>query len=423
MLDSVRLPGVTNGTWSLRVKIEDPEKPIPSYIHRRDEGELWSLNFEGRVFRCWKCGSPTHIGDKCREQNKTFEEIFSETGDDSLAKPTWAAVVRSGNVDTLDDHRKRVRELEQRLTAEHLKKTKELQRQRLELEVKEAEEEKQRQITLAGVESAAKIAVGSPSSEERDVGIMSDQDKVSDQNNVSDSDLLSAVTSSEVQTNVPSFSSISLRFSETLQAGLRAHRHLELTKNVPPPELGLLFGESSKMLAVEYKGDMRGQGGYAARREFEDTKVVSASQQHSSTKTDSCEMGLKGRKRQNPSKEVDKETNDLLSVMYATDADSTSSESSSITSLEAKKLRLEEILWEEALVDQSDLGNSSASVGGEIDSPPLTNLCENEMSDKLDLGKFPPLRDSSGLKGSSSVSSVKRGAKKLCNCCFFLTVA
>ena len=77
-LDSTRLPGVTNGTWSLRVKINDADKAIPSYIHRRDEGELWSLNFEGRVFCCWKCGSPTHIGDKCRSPNKTFEEMFRE---------------------------------------------------------------------------------------------------------------------------------------------------------------------------------------------------------------------------------------------------------------------------------------------------------------------------------------------------------
>ena len=38
MLDSGRLPGVTNGTWSLRVKFIDPDKIIPSYIHRRDEG-------------------------------------------------------------------------------------------------------------------------------------------------------------------------------------------------------------------------------------------------------------------------------------------------------------------------------------------------------------------------------------------------
>ena len=52
MIDEKRLPGVTNGTWTLRVKITDHEKFIPSYIHRRDEGELWSLNFEGRVFCC-----------------------------------------------------------------------------------------------------------------------------------------------------------------------------------------------------------------------------------------------------------------------------------------------------------------------------------------------------------------------------------
>ena len=40
LLDSNRLPGVTNGTWEIRVKIHDAEKVIPSYIHRRDEGEL-----------------------------------------------------------------------------------------------------------------------------------------------------------------------------------------------------------------------------------------------------------------------------------------------------------------------------------------------------------------------------------------------
>ena len=55
-LDVARLPGVTNGTWTLRVKIFDPDKIIPSYIHRRDEGELWSLNFEG------KCSSAGSVG-------------------------------------------------------------------------------------------------------------------------------------------------------------------------------------------------------------------------------------------------------------------------------------------------------------------------------------------------------------------------
>ena len=44
-----KMPRVTNGTWKLRVKIVDAEKVIPSYIHRRDKGELWSLNSEGSV--------------------------------------------------------------------------------------------------------------------------------------------------------------------------------------------------------------------------------------------------------------------------------------------------------------------------------------------------------------------------------------
>ena len=74
MLDANRLPGVTNGQWALRLKIMDQDKAIPSYVYRRDEGELWSLNFEGRVWACWKCGGSGHIGDKCSSQ-ETFDEI------------------------------------------------------------------------------------------------------------------------------------------------------------------------------------------------------------------------------------------------------------------------------------------------------------------------------------------------------------
>ena len=60
LLDEKRLSGCTIGVWNVRVKIIDPEKIIPSYIHRRDEGELWSLNFEGRLLtmlcclNCWR---------------------------------------------------------------------------------------------------------------------------------------------------------------------------------------------------------------------------------------------------------------------------------------------------------------------------------------------------------------------------------
>ena len=89
MLDANRLPGVTNGQWALRLKIMDQDKAIPSYVYRRDEGELWSLNFEGRRFVCCKCGSPDHIGDKCKGQERTFDEVFGE--DSPLS---WAAVVK-----------------------------------------------------------------------------------------------------------------------------------------------------------------------------------------------------------------------------------------------------------------------------------------------------------------------------------------
>ena len=97
LLDPRRLPGVTNGCWALRVKLTDPDKEIPSYIHRRDEGETWSLNYDGRRFVCWKCGSPSHIGDRCDNQGRTFDEIFNgSVSDESFSPPTWAAVVRTG---------------------------------------------------------------------------------------------------------------------------------------------------------------------------------------------------------------------------------------------------------------------------------------------------------------------------------------
>ena len=103
LLDPKRMPGVTNGTWLVRVRITDPNKVIPPYIIRRDEGELWSLNFDGRRFVCWKCGSSDHIGDKCRDQERTFEEVF---GDDKGpdAPISWAAVVR-GSSDFNDSFR------------------------------------------------------------------------------------------------------------------------------------------------------------------------------------------------------------------------------------------------------------------------------------------------------------------------------
>lgn len=147
MLDAKRLPWITNGTWALRVKILDPDKMIPSYIHRRDEGELWSLNFEGRVFCCWKCGSGTHIGDKCRDQSRTFEEIFNgSVTDTDFEKPTWAAVVRSGPGDGEGlEQRQRIKEIEAKLKEDNKRRDREekLLEERRKIEEEEAENQKQ----------------------------------------------------------------------------------------------------------------------------------------------------------------------------------------------------------------------------------------------------------------------------------------
>ena len=150
-LDEKRLPGCTNGTWSLCVKISDPDKSIPSYIHRRDEGELWSLNFEGRIFCCWKCGSNNHIGDKCRDQTRTFDEVFNDGGSD---KPTWAAVVRSGQGQS-ELQRQKVKEMEEKLKAENRKRSLErldqdrkAQLQTLEKEARQAHNHQLRESSL-----------------------------------------------------------------------------------------------------------------------------------------------------------------------------------------------------------------------------------------------------------------------------------
>ena len=112
LLDDTRLPGVTNGQWAVRLKISDQDKIIPSYIHRRDEGELWSLNFEGRVFCCWKCGNGNHIGDKCPDQARTFDEIFNgSASDENFEEPTRAVVVSRG-IGESDEQRQKQSEFE-----------------------------------------------------------------------------------------------------------------------------------------------------------------------------------------------------------------------------------------------------------------------------------------------------------------------
>ena len=161
LLDPKRLPGVTNGKWKVKVKIDNPDMKIPSYIIRKEEGELWSLSFDGRRFVCWKCGSPDHIGDKCRAQEKTFEEVFGESDSDEAAPASWAAVVkgRTGTGPDLsakrDSFAKQIRENNERKARER----------------KEAEEK--RQAEIAEQERAEKAAA-----EERRLVLIAEQERV-----------------------------------------------------------------------------------------------------------------------------------------------------------------------------------------------------------------------------------------------------
>ena len=102
----------------------DPDKAIPSYIIRREEGELWSLLFDDRRFVCWKCCSADHIGDKCRELDRTFEEVFGDNHVDDTGSGTapvsWAAIVKGkGGLGTdltikRDNYAMQIRELNEK---------------------------------------------------------------------------------------------------------------------------------------------------------------------------------------------------------------------------------------------------------------------------------------------------------------------
>ena len=265
-LDSNRLPGVTNGTWSLRVKITNPEKAIPSYIHRRDEGELWSLNFEGRVFCCWKCGSPSHIGDKCRDQSKTFEEIFhtgdelNDDGSERGIKPTWAAVVRSGNGES-EVQRKRVRDVEVKVRAENQRKAQiqkekeEQKRQQIkEIADREAREVKQRQDALKEAESTARAVVEATLADGNSVVNVSDTElprtvegnygikSLENMRQLAPTIELDSVVDAEIRSQ-----------NVALKTTLSSLSTQGMSLDKLPPELDLLYGSRANLLAICYE--------------------------------------------------------------------------------------------------------------------------------------------------------------------------
>ena len=257
-LDAGRLPGVTNGIWTLRVKILDPEMVIPSYIHRRDEGELWSLNFEGRVFCCWKCGSGYHIGDKCRDQTTTFEEIFNGNDDneEEFVKPTWAAVVRSGQNES---ERNRVREIESKIKEDNQSREKERRDFENKKRLEDDEVERQRvmdalvrQKALDDVKAMAEVIVVETAAEDLSDSVGDDSESTENSDNIGQG--------LDTTDTVKEGGSRALQKALQHKAWMEARAAGEVGEQVTitlHPELERIFGIGATRLAMKFQGSVQ----------------------------------------------------------------------------------------------------------------------------------------------------------------------
>ena len=89
---SKRLPGCTNGIWTVKLLLK-AGMSLPPFLIMKDEGEVWQLA-TGEASVCWKCGKAGHIGDKCRQAvNILAESLASPAVGD---QPSWAHVVKGG---------------------------------------------------------------------------------------------------------------------------------------------------------------------------------------------------------------------------------------------------------------------------------------------------------------------------------------
>ena len=79
-LISKKLPGCTNGIWTVKL-IMDKEKSLPPFLIMKEEGEVWQLATGGEVSVCWKCGQPGHIGDKCHQDVSALASNLSNSAE------------------------------------------------------------------------------------------------------------------------------------------------------------------------------------------------------------------------------------------------------------------------------------------------------------------------------------------------------
>ena len=92
---SKKLPGCTNGVWTVKLILEK-DKLLPPFLIMKEEGEVWQLA-TGEVSVCWKCGKQGHIGDKCHQDVSALAASLASPAE--TLQPSWAHVVsgaRSG---------------------------------------------------------------------------------------------------------------------------------------------------------------------------------------------------------------------------------------------------------------------------------------------------------------------------------------
>ena len=91
-LISKKLPGCTNGIWTVKMFIGEG-KSLPPFLIMKDDGEVWQLA-TGEASVCWKCGQQGHIGDKCRQAVHFLAESLASAA--LGVQPSWAHVVKGG---------------------------------------------------------------------------------------------------------------------------------------------------------------------------------------------------------------------------------------------------------------------------------------------------------------------------------------
>ena len=91
-LISKKLPGCTNGIWTVKMFLGEG-KSLPPFLIMKDDGEVWQLA-TGEASVCWKCGQSGHIGDKCRQSVNILAESLASPAVGE--QPSWAHVVKGG---------------------------------------------------------------------------------------------------------------------------------------------------------------------------------------------------------------------------------------------------------------------------------------------------------------------------------------